>query len=50
MIKDYVAFDLETTGFDADNDSIIEIGALKVVNGKVCERFIEFVFAVLRIQ
>lgn len=43
MIKDYVAFDLETTGLDADNDSIIEIGALKVVNGKVCERFIEFV-------
>lgn len=43
MIKDYVAFDLETTGLDADNDSIIEIGALKVIDGKVCERFIEFV-------
>ncbi len=42
MIKDYVAFDLETTGLDADNDSIIEIGALKVIDGKVCERFIEF--------
>ena len=43
MTKEYVAFDLETTGLDADNDSIIEIGALKVVDGKVCERFIEFV-------
>ncbi len=43
MIKDYVAFDLETTGLDVENDSIIEIGALKVIDGKVTERFIEFV-------
>lgn len=43
MIKDYVAFDLETTGLSAEEDSIIEIGALKVRNGKVCERFMEFV-------
>ena len=43
MIKDYVAFDLETTGLDAENDFIIEIGALKVIDGKVSERFIEFV-------
>lgn len=43
MIKDYVAFDLETTGLDVENDSIIEIGALKVINGKVSERFMEFV-------
>lgn len=43
MIKDYIAFDLETTGLDAENDSIIEIGALKVIDGKVAERFMEFV-------
>lgn len=43
MIKDYVAFDLETTGLDIENDYVIEIGALKVINGKVCDRFIEFV-------
>lgn len=43
MIKDYVAFDLETTGLDAENDSIIEIGALKVIDGKVTDRFMEFV-------
>ncbi len=42
MIKDYVAFDLETTGLNVETDQIIEIGALKVVEGKVCERFIEF--------
>ena len=43
MIKDYVAFDLETTGLSVDTDCIIEIGALKVKDGKVCERFAEFV-------
>ncbi len=42
MIKDYVAFDLETTGLNVENDYIIEIGALKVVNGKVVGRFMEF--------
>lgn len=43
MIKDYVAFDLETTGLNVETDYIIEIGALKVIDGKVCERFMEFV-------
>lgn len=43
MIKDYVAFDLETTGLDVLNEEIIEIGALKVRDGKVIERFIEFI-------
>ena len=43
MIKNYVAFDLETTGLDVDNDYIIEIGALRVIDGKVSERFMEFV-------
>lgn len=42
MIKDYVAFDIETTGLDVEQDSIIEIGALKVKDGKVSERFMEF--------
>ena len=43
MIRDYVAFDLETTGLNVEKDYIIEIGALKVIDGKVCERFMEFV-------
>ena len=42
MIKDYVAFDLETTGLNIETDYIIEIGALKVRNGKVVDRFMEF--------
>ena len=43
MIKTYVAFDLETTGLSPETDQIIEIGALKVKDGKVVERFMEFV-------
>ena len=42
MIKDYIAFDLETTGLSLETDQIIEIGALKVKDGKVVERFMEF--------
>ena len=43
MIKSYVAFDLETTGLSPETDQIIEIGALKVKDGKVIARFMEFV-------
>ena len=39
MIKNYVAFDLETTGLNCERDEIIEIGALKVTGGKVSGRF-----------
>ncbi|MBP1888511.1 DNA polymerase-3 subunit alpha (Gram-positive type) [Clostridium moniliforme] len=39
----YVVFDLETTGFSPKNDKIIEIGAVKIENGKIIDRFSEFV-------
>lgn len=39
----YVVFDLETTGFSSIKDKIIEIGAVKVVNGEVVDRFSTFV-------
>ncbi|MDO4942153.1 MAG: PolC-type DNA polymerase III [Lachnospiraceae bacterium] len=39
----YVVFDIETTGFSAANDKIIEIGAVKIVNGKEVDRFSEFI-------
>lgn len=42
MLKTYVVFDLETTGLNEISDNIIEIGALKVVDGKVVDRFMEF--------
>ncbi len=39
----YVVFDLETTGLSAVNNKIIEIGAVKVENGRITERFSTFV-------
>lgn len=39
----YVVFDLETTGFSPIQDKIIEIGAVKVENGKITEKFSTFV-------
>lgn len=39
----YVVFDLETTGFSPKNDKIIEIGAVKIKNGKIIDSFSEFV-------
>lgn len=43
MIRDYVVFDLETTGLSPEKNTIIEIGALKVIQGKVADRFSEFI-------
>ena len=37
--KTFVAFDFETTGLDPETDKIIEIGAAKIVDGKVTELF-----------
>lgn len=39
----YVVFDIETTGLDTSNDSIIEIGAVKVVDNEVVEEFEELI-------
>jgi CRISPR-associated protein Cas2 len=41
--RDYVVVDIETTGLSPDADEIIEIGALKVINGKVSCTFHTFV-------
>ncbi|MCI7812651.1 MAG: PolC-type DNA polymerase III [Lachnospiraceae bacterium] len=39
----FVVFDLETTGFSPVNNRIIEIGAVRVENGNITEKFSTFV-------
>lgn len=39
----YVVFDIETTGFSPVTDRIIEIGAVRVENGQITDRFSTFV-------
>ena len=39
----FVVFDIETTGFSPDQNKIIEIGAVKVENGAIIDRFSTFV-------
>ena len=39
----FVVFDIETTGFSAVNDRIIEIGAVKVDGGQIVDRYSTFV-------
>ncbi|MBR1929984.1 MAG: 3'-5' exonuclease [Lachnospiraceae bacterium] len=43
MLNTYVALDLETTGLAPKHDKIIEIGALKVVDGHETDTFSSFV-------
>ncbi|MCF7822952.1 MAG: ribonuclease H-like domain-containing protein [Candidatus Marinimicrobia bacterium] len=45
----FVSFDLETTGLDPKTDYVIEIGAVKVVNGIATERYQQFVKPPIRI-
>lgn len=43
MDNDIVVFDLETTGLDPESCEITEIGAVKIINGQIKERFGSFV-------
>ncbi|NLD16025.1 MAG: PolC-type DNA polymerase III [Tissierellia bacterium] len=38
-LDSFVIFDVETTGFSAKNDKIIEIGAIKIQNGEIIDSF-----------
>ena len=44
MIKDYVCVDIETTGIRPKWDRIIEIGAVKVRDGKEVDRFSQLIY------
>ncbi len=39
----YVVFDIETTGFSPEKNRIIEIGAVKVADGQITDKFSTFV-------
>ncbi len=38
-VKDYVVFDLETTGLSCDYDNVVEISAVKVIDGKAVDEY-----------
>ncbi len=40
---DFVVIDLETTGFNENNDEIVELGAIKVRDGKIVDRYSQLV-------
>ena len=39
MINTFVALDIETTGMKAASDSILEIGAIKVIDGNIVDKY-----------
>lgn len=50
MIDSYVALDLETTGLNPKYARILEVGAVKVVNGKVVDTYDKIVNAKLHLS
>lgn len=43
MITSYICVDVETTGLNPKEEKLIEIGAVKVIDGQITERFQSFV-------
>lgn len=43
MIRNFTALDIETTGLEAKRDRIIEVGAVRVRNGKITDSFNQLV-------
>ena len=42
-LSEYIAFDFETTGLSPDDDRIIEIAAIKFIDGNPVDRFVTLV-------
>ncbi len=49
-LQSFIAIDLETTGLDPDKDEIIEIGAVKFIDGQELASFNEIVFCDTRLS
>ena len=45
MIRDYIAVDVETTGLNPARDRLLEIGAARILNGKVEATYQTFIDA-----
>ncbi|MFH1009204.1 MAG: helicase C-terminal domain-containing protein [Candidatus Latescibacterota bacterium] len=43
LLESFVAFDVETTGLDPKSAELLEIGAVRVVSGKITDRFDQWV-------
>lgn len=43
MMTSYIALDLETTGLESKTEKITEAAALKVVDGRIQDRFVTLV-------
>ncbi len=41
---DFAVVDLETTGFSSDRDSVVEVAAVKVRNGRIKDKFQSFIY------
>lgn len=50
MQRSFVCIDLETTGLDPKKDRIIEIGAVKVVNGEIVDTYQSFVNPLIKLE
>ena len=44
-----IAVDIETTGLNTDTDNIIEIAAIKFLNGEYVDKYVTFVNPMMRI-
>ena len=42
-LSSFIAFDFETTGLDHQNDKIIEVAAIKFIDGEIADRYVELV-------
>lgn len=50
MINDFTALDVETTGLNPKTDKLIEIGAVKIRDGRITERFHSYVYPGRRLE